>query len=68
MTSPAEHNRLQLLMNRLHDLELRLALPHERAILEVARDALQQEIRTLAHRMGEEDYWRHGRIAACKVG
>ncbi|HEX6810026.1 MAG TPA: hypothetical protein VF384_00260 [Planctomycetota bacterium] len=59
MTSPAERYRLQILMTRLHDLELRLGVPHERAILEVARTALQQEIRALAHRIGEEDYWRH---------
>ena len=70
MTSPAERNRLQLLMNRLHDLELRLGLPHERAILEVARAALQQEISVLAHRIGEEDYWQHTpvRLAACNAG
>ncbi|HZN41883.1 MAG TPA: hypothetical protein VFD82_23970 [Planctomycetota bacterium] len=69
MTSPAEHNRLQILMNRLHDLELRIGLPHERAILEVARTALQHEISALAHRIGEEDYWRyaHVRLTACNV-
>ena len=65
MTSPSERNRLQILMNRLHALELRLGLPHERAILEVARAAVQQEVSALAHRIGEEDYWRRARLAVC---
>ncbi len=69
MTPPSpERSRLQLLMDRLHDLELRIGLPHERAILEVARSALHAEIHTLAHRLGERDYWRHQRPAAQRAG
>ncbi len=69
MTSPTpEWNRLQILMNRLHDLELRIPPKHERAILEVARAALREEISSVAHRLGDGDYWRSRRVAAQHAG
>ena len=52
-----ERERLQTLNDRLHELELRLPLPHERPILEVAREALLAEIRALAGRL-QREYWR----------
>lgn len=56
MTSDRE--RLQLLLGRLHDLERRLPLPHERAILDVARSALRQEVSRLAHALHDLRYTR----------
>jgi hypothetical protein len=54
----ADRNRLQSLLDRLRALELRIPLPHERAILEVARTAVAGEILTLTRRLHGNDYWQ----------
>ena len=52
----AELDRLQLLLDRLHCLELWVPPPHERPIVEVARAALVDEVRELARRLHAFDH------------
>jgi hypothetical protein len=53
-----DRERLQMLLMRLRELELRLPLPHERAILEVARQSLREQVSLLSHRMFDLGYTR----------
>ena len=53
-----EHVRMQLLLARLGQLDLQLPAPHERAILEVARQALRDELQQLSHRLLALGYCR----------
>lgn len=48
--------RLQMLLERLGELERRLPLPYERPILDVARAALREEISSLSHRLFDLRY------------
>lgn len=61
-------NRLQTLLERLHNLELRIALPHERPILDVARNAVAEQIRMLSQGLARGDYCRPGRKPAAAAG
>ena len=51
-------NRLQTLLERLHNLELCIPLPHERPIVDVARTAVAEQIRTLSQGLMRGDYLR----------
>ena len=53
-----DHDRLETLLDRLRELELRIPPSHERPIVEVARAALTAEIRGLAGRLARRDYLR----------
>ncbi|HEX5050306.1 MAG TPA: hypothetical protein VFZ65_00910 [Planctomycetota bacterium] len=55
---PSDLSRLDVLLTRLQDLERCEPKPHERAIVEVARGALREELSALTHRLGDTDYWR----------
>jgi hypothetical protein len=59
----SDFDRLDRILDRLHDLERSIPLPHERSIVEVARAALFEAASELAHRLGRNDYWRLGRNA-----
>jgi len=50
--------RLHELLQRLRELDLRLPLPHERPILDVARMSLCEEISRLSHALHDLDYNR----------
>jgi len=58
-----DHERLATILRHLDDFELRLPMPHERPALEVARQALREEARRLAHRLSALDYLRPVRHA-----
>jgi len=53
-----DQDRLSALMLRLREFELRLPLPHERSVVEVAKAALVEQIERLAHSLHDLDYWR----------
>lgn len=53
-----DHDRLQSLLDRLCVLELRIPMPHERAIHEVAQRALAEQIRALSQCLQRGAYWR----------
>ena len=59
--NPSDFDRLDRILDCLHDLERNIPLPHERSILEVARAALRDAARELSHRLCRDDYWRLGR-------
>lgn len=59
-----DHQRLATILQRLHDFELRLPLPHERPAIEVARQALREEAKALAQRLHALDYLRPARLAS----
>jgi len=59
----ADHNRLTLLLRRLDEFELRLALPHERPVVEAAKTALLDEIQRLAHALHDGAYWRTRKVS-----
>jgi len=64
----SDHEHLQLLLERLRAFELRLPLPHERPIVEIARAALSAEIAQLSHRLYDLRYTERragSRSAAC---
>ena len=54
----ADLQRLEILLERLHGLELRVPLPHERSVVEVARRELAEQVRTLSHRLHDLAYLR----------
>lgn len=51
-----DQRRLDVLLDRLRHFERCLPMAHERAILEVAKDALREEISRLAHRLFDRVY------------
>jgi rhamnogalacturonyl hydrolase YesR len=53
-----DHERLARLQTRLREFELQLPLPHERGIVEIARQALRDQIQALSRRLHEHAYWR----------
>ena len=55
---PADQIRLESMLERLRELDLRPVLAHERSIVDVARTWLIDAIRELSHRMHDQDY-RH---------
>ncbi|HLQ36906.1 MAG TPA: hypothetical protein VK348_03830 [Planctomycetota bacterium] len=63
----SDRDRLSLLLGRLRDFELRLALPHERAIVEVAKLVLRDEIGRLAHAMHDLAYTRRPDIEVARA-
>jgi hypothetical protein len=56
MTMSGDQARLQLLLQRLRDLELCLPPPHERPIVDAARIALRDEISRLSHALHDLEY------------
>ena len=54
----ADRVRLQILLERLRDLESRQPEPHERAIFEASRIALCDEVSRLAHALHDTTYLR----------
>ena len=50
--------RLQTLLARLRDFELRLPQPHEQGVVEAARLMLREEIRDVSQRLLQRDYQR----------
>lgn len=60
----ADLDRLQTLLDHLQRLELWVPPPHERPIVDVAREALADEIRELARRLCAFDYLNGGRRRA----
>jgi hypothetical protein len=58
-----DRERLATILRHLQDFELRLPLPHERPALEVAKQALREEAKRLAHRFSALDYLRPERHA-----
>lgn len=63
---PPDQARLAVILQHLHDFELRLPMPHERPALEVARQTLREEASRIAHRLGDLDYLRPARLAAAR--
>ena len=61
-------NRLQTLLDRLHNLELRIPLAHERPILDVARAAVAEQISTLSQGLTRGDYLRSEQKAKAAAG
>lgn len=62
----SDRERLNLLLDRLRQLELQRTQPHEAPIAEIGRTALCEEISRLAHRLHDLQYCRGevaGRIA-----
>lgn len=59
-----DFEKLDLLQNRLRELELRRPAAHERPILAVARTALGEEIARLGQQMVQRAYWRRPRPAS----
>jgi hypothetical protein len=53
-----DRERLQMMLVRLRELDLRLPLPHERAIVEVARQALREQVSLLSHGLFDLGYTR----------
>jgi hypothetical protein len=53
-----DRERLQMLLMRMRELELRLPLPHERAILDVARQAVREQLSQLSHSLFDLGYTR----------
>ena len=50
--------KLESLLEHLREVERRIPDSDERAVLEVARLALDAEVRQLAHRLEAQNYWR----------
>ena len=62
-----DRERLQMLLMRMRELDLRLPLPHERAIVEVARQALREQLTQLSHRLFDLGYTRSQNDARAHV-
>lgn len=58
MDRAAELARLEVLLARLRVLELHVPLPHERSVHEVAKAAVEAEVRGVGRRLAEGAYWR----------
>ncbi len=56
--------RLEVLLEYLRDVERRIPSSHEQPILEVARNALNEEIRVLSQSLRARDYFHPPRQRA----
>jgi hypothetical protein len=55
-TTRTDRDLLQRLLARLHELELCLPSPHERAIHEIAKTAVRDQLSRLSHRLFDLGY------------
>ena len=53
-----DQQKLEVLKQRLNELELRIPAVTERPIVEVARIAILEEITAIGHRLQRRGYWR----------